>query len=286
MEKVPNLQERPVSMSGQSVSGELGVESLTRVEGAAFPDGLLQLDYRSPVDGLADWAMLLPPPSGSTWLVCIHGHGARGNQLYLRNDIRKAWLPSFLLRGYGLLTPTLRGNAWMSPAAVADMDALIDYLRREWGATRFVFASGSMGGTSNLIYANLRPANVQAVAAMGAIADLAAYYEFCRQGASRLTILGEIADSLEEHYGGSPTQQPELYRRHSPLYHCEALLRMPVFLAHGTADLLMPVAQSRRLTGALAEHECFCYHEIADGGHDAPLHMDPCEFIAEKMSNA
>ena len=273
-------------MTDQLPSGELGAVSLTPVVGGAFPDGLLQLDYRSPVDGLADWAMLLPPQAGSTWLVCIHGHGARGNQLYVRNDIRKAWLPSFLQRGYGLLTPTLRGNAWMCPAAVADMDALIGYLRREWGATRFIFASGSMGGSSNLMYASLRPANVQAVAAMGAIADLAAYHGFCRQGASRLPILGEIADSLEEHYGGTPAAQPELYRRHSPLYHCEALLGMPLFLAHGTADVLMPVAQSRRLAGALAEHGHFWYHEIAGGGHDAPLHLDPCEFIADKMMNA
>lgn len=271
MQDVSGGNERP---------GELQSVTVKALTGGAYPAGLLQLDYRSPVDSLADWALLLPPGEEvTTWLVCIHGHGSRGNQLYVRDDIRKSWLPGFLRRGFGLLTPTLRGNAWMSPAAVADMDALIDYLRREWSAQRFLFASGSMGGTSNLIYASLRPANVQAVAAMGAIADLAAYHAFCRQGASQLPILGEIADSLEEHYGGTPAAQAALYRAHSPLHHSDALLGMPLFLAHGTADVLMPVAQSRRLAGALAAHGRFWYHEIAGGGHDAPLRLDPCEFI-------
>jgi pimeloyl-ACP methyl ester carboxylesterase len=253
---------------------------------SGFPPGLLYLDYQSPADDLADWAMLLPP-SGDTsrWLVVIHGHGGKGNQLYLRLDIRKYWLPQFLASGYGILTPNLRGNAWMGPAAVQDMDALLNFLRQEFSAEQFFFISGSMGATSNLIYAALRPDNVAGVVARGAVTDLAAYHAFCRQdadapappglpkGSLRRTaaIRSEIADSLEQHYGGTPATQADLYRTHSPLFNHAGLRGKPIYLIHGTADELMPVSQSRRFAGAMAEEENFTYCEIPAGNHDSPL---------------
>ena len=249
-----------------------------------FPAGLLRLDYNSAFDSLPDWAMLLPPPTNvKTWAVVIHGHGSKGNQLYVRADIQRTWLPELQARGFGILTPTLRGNAWMSPAAVEDMDALLNYLRQEFGAEKFIFSSGSMGATSNLIYASLRPENVNAVIARGAICDLSAYHSFCllQAGHSQIydavelkrtaAIRQEIADSIEEHYGGKPEEQPALYKAHSPLFNAEKLLDIPIFFCHGSADALMPVSQARLFAGALAEHRHFTYVELPDGNHDAPL---------------
>lgn len=259
---------------------------LRQHDAKGFPAGLLQLDYSSPADGLADWAMLLPPAKGVTrWVVVIHGHGSKGNQLYIRPDIHKYWLPNFLSLGYGILTPNLRGNAWMSPQAVTDLDALLNYLRQEFSGQQFFFASGSMGATSNLIYATLRPSNVAGVVARGAITDLAAYHAFCRLTPASVLPAGytpedcrktaalrtEIADSIEQHYGGSPAAKPALYRAHSPLYHPEKLHQKPIYLIHGTADQLMPVSQSRRFAGAMADEPNFTYCEIPAGNHDSPL---------------
>ena len=240
--------------------------------GAGFPEGLLRLDYRSPADGLEDWALVLPPANGGgTWVICIHGHGSRGNQLYMRHDIKQYWLPAYLARGYGILTPTLRGNAWMGPQAVVDMDALLDWLRRHYGANRFLFCSGSMGATSNLIYASLRPQNVDGVIARGAATDLPAYHAFCRANQSSHPILQDIADSLEHAYGGTPQQRPELYMAHSPITHAATLSGIPLFIAHGSRDETIPVSQGRRLAGLLAEAPRFAYMEIPGGDHDAPL---------------
>jgi hypothetical protein len=50
---------------------------------------------------------------------------------------------------------------------------------------------------------------------------------------------------------------------------------MPVYLAHGTADNLIPVAESRQLVGRLAGKPDLFYTEIPDGDHDSPLPLVP-----------
>ncbi len=259
---------------------------LSQHDHKGFPAGLLRLDYKSGVDQQADWALLLPPGEGvRTWVVVIHGHGSKGNQLYVRPDLQQHWLPEYLRRGFGILTPTLRGNAWMSPAAVEDMDALLSFVRQKFAAEKFLFSSGSMGGTSNLIYGSLRPHNVAGIVARGAVCDLAAYHAFCRLQPSSLNsaaldqaelaktqhVRTDIADSLELHYGGTPAEKATLYQAHSPLFHSENLQQIPIYLSHGGADVLMPVSQSRRLAAALADHPRFTYIEIPHGSHDSPL---------------
>jgi len=237
---------------------------------------MYRLEYLSPVDDAKDAALIHPPSNGRhDWMVVIHGHGSHETQLCMRQDVRRVQLTAYLELGVGIITPNLRNNAWMGPAAVNDMDALLDFLRIRYGAKRFFFESGSMGATSNLIYATLRPRNVAGVVARGAITDLAAYIPFCRAGQSALPILKEIADSIEGAYGGTPAERPALYHAHSPLFHPEALSGIPVFLAHGTKDELMPVAQSRRFAAAMADNPNFTYIEVPGGGHDAPLSI-PC----------
>ena len=69
-----------------------------RIESAGngFPAELKRIRYKSGVDGVEDWAMVLPPKDGTKWLVCIHGHGSLGDQLYTRKDIHDWYLPRFL----------------------------------------------------------------------------------------------------------------------------------------------------------------------------------------------
>jgi pimeloyl-ACP methyl ester carboxylesterase len=237
--------------------------------GAGFPAGTLRLGYVSPVDGHADWALLLPPSTGATWLVALHGHGSGGDQLFTRPDIRAAWLAHYCRRGLGVLSPHLRGNAWMSPAAVADLHALLAWLRQHWGAGRVILYSGSMGGTGNLIYAVQHPEDVRAVAALGAATDLAAYWHWCRE--QRLGLTDEIALAIAQAYGGAPSQAPAAYAAHQVVAGAHRL-SMPVLLAHGGADALIPVHQARALAARLDGQAGFVYREVPDGDHDAPLH--------------
>jgi pimeloyl-ACP methyl ester carboxylesterase len=233
--------------------------------------GIRRIDYRSGRDGLADWALARPPAKGGIWLVCLHGHGSHGDQLYTRRDIRERWLPEFLDRGLGVLTPNRRDNAWMGPAAVADLDDLLGLVRAEFGASAFLFASGSMGGTGNLIYAALRPQNVAGVIARGAATDLSSYHAWCRERQADKPVLGEIADAIAMSYGGVPEAVPASYAAHSALALADRLT-MPLFLSHGAADAVIPVSQMRALVGRLAHHPRLVYQEIPDGNHDSPLH--------------
>ncbi|MFA6107786.1 MAG: alpha/beta fold hydrolase [Candidatus Latescibacterota bacterium] len=235
-----------------------------------LPGGILHLRYRSQVDGLEDWALLLPGLPGAPWAVALHGHGSTGDQLFTRPDIREQWLAHYRHRGLGILSPHLRGNAWMCPAAAADLHDLIGWLRQAHGAQRLLFLSGSMGGTANLIYAALHPGEVSAVAALCPATDVGAYWRWCQ--AHAVGVVAEIAAAIGQAYGGSPDQVPESYAAHGVLARVE-VLTMPLLLAHGTADALIPVAQSRALADRLHGRPGFVYRELEGGDHDAPLHQ-------------
>ncbi len=99
--------------------------------GDCFPDTLLKLNYRSSGDDAEDYAYILPGKNPEFWIVVLQGHGSHGDQLYTRKDLREIWLDPLRATGAGIITPNLRDNAWMSPAAAFDMHELIEYLRGE-----------------------------------------------------------------------------------------------------------------------------------------------------------
>lgn len=235
---------------------------------ARIPDAVLRLSYTSAADGRPDWALALPESREGLWVVCVHGHGSSGDQLYTREDLRDRWLPAFRAHGLGILTPNLRGNAWMSPLAAGDLQALLGEIRTRYSARGFVFFSGSMGGTSNLVYAALHPGDVAAVVALGAAADIGSYHAWCAGGP--LPIHGQIAEAIEDSYGGDPGALPEVYLAHSALRHTDRL-RMPLALAHGEEDRIMPVQQARLLAERMSGLPSFHYAEVPGGSHDSPL---------------
>jgi len=237
--------------------------------GEYFPQGTRRLDYESGVDGVQDWALLLPGKNSHLWIIVIHGHGAAGDQLYTHRDTRERSLPVFLKSGGGILTINLRGNSWMGPAAAVDMHALVGFLRVKYGMRKSIFCSGSMGGTCNLIYGALYPEDVSGIIARGAASDPATYFQWCRQRGK--PILREIAAAIKNSYGGTPSDTPETYRKHSALLNADKLV-MPVFLSHGGADTIIPVEQSRTLADKMKHNKNFSYHEITGGNHDSPLY--------------
>jgi len=241
--------------------------SITACNRPAVPDTVAELRYLSVADNAEDWALVWPGIK-SQWVVMLHGHGSTGDQLYTRADIR-CWIDVFREHGGGILTPNLRGNAWMSPAAVNDLEALLGVVRREFGAEKFLFASGSMGATGNLVYAIRRPQDVAGVVALGAATDLAAYWRWCKEP-GRSPVVTEIREAIEKAYGGTLEQRLVTFQKHSVCAQADRLT-MPVFLAHGETDPTIPVEQARNLAARMCETAGFQYVEITNGGHDAPL---------------
>ncbi|MFA6293206.1 MAG: alpha/beta fold hydrolase [Victivallales bacterium] len=242
--------------------------SLENAVGEYYPAGLKRLEYASAVDGLKDWALLLHGERKGLWIIFIHGHGSNGDQLFTRRDLRETWLPVFRDSGAGILCANLRGNAWMGPSAADDMQDLLNYLRAEHDMRKTIFCSGSMGGTSNLIYAVLHPEDVNGLIIRGAASDLASYYRWCRS--QKKPIIRCIAEAIKISYGGTPDEKPDLYLKHSAIADA-GKLTMPLFLVHGGADEIIPVEQARSLAGKMKKCKNFSYTEIPGGNHDSPL---------------
>ncbi|NLB55679.1 MAG: alpha/beta hydrolase [Lentisphaerae bacterium] len=240
-----------------------------QAQGEHFPSGTVRVDYASGLDDFRDWAMLVPGPRNDVWVIVIHGHGSSGDQLFTRQDVRENWLPDFMDNGLSIVTFNLRGNAWMSPAAANDLHEFLAWLRKEYGMEKTVFVSGSMGGTSNLIYAVLHPEDVNAVIAYGAPADIGEYYRWCLQG--QLPVLSEIAEAIKSSYGENSMTREEVFKKHSVFLNAYKLT-MPVYLAHGELDIIMPVEQARRLAVRLKDKKDFFYTEIPGGNHDSPIY--------------
>ena len=156
----------------------------------------------------------------------------------------------------------------MCPEAARDLHRLMGWTREAYGARRFYFASGSMGGTGNLIYAALYPRDVAAVVALCPVTGIVDYHEWCR--AHPGGVRDEIRMAIEAAYGGAPDQVPDRYAKHTVTQHADRLT-MPLFLAHATGDQTIPVAQSRELMRCLEDSAWVHYMEIAGGNHDTPL---------------
>ncbi len=234
------------------------------------PPGVDKLTYRSRLDRTLDWSLAWrPPDQRKPWIVFLHGHGSSGDQLFTRMDLRTLWLKRFRTLGLGILTPNLRGNAWMCPEAVEDLHVLLDWVRTEYRVSAFFFVSGSMGGTGNLIYSIRHPEDVAATVALCPVTDLRAYHAWCcaHPGGVR----DAIRLAIESAYKGTPSQVPERYFQNIVTEHANRLT-MPLFLAHATGDDLIPVQQSRELHRCLAGAARFRYVEIEGGDHDTPLH--------------
>ena len=228
------------------------------------PYDLRLLEYSSPGDSRNDWALLLPPRQNTECVIVLHGHGATGDQLYRRQDLRNAWVHLLGRDGRAVLSPHLRGNAWMNPEAEQDLISLIGYMKEEDELERFILASCSMGGTGSLIFAMLHPDTIRGVIALCPATDLARYCGWCRSMTK--DILHRIADAIETSYGGTPDARPRHYEAHSACAHYDRL-DMPVFIGHGTADTLIPVSESRSLIAQMKGMSNVRYEEVPGGNH-------------------
>jgi len=212
-------------------------------------------------DGAPDWAMYHHEGEGKDCVVLLHGHGSTGMQPLVRKDL-KPWLEILGKNRLNVLSPDLRGNAWMCPAAAADLAELIRKGKKEYGWKRVFLISGSMGGTGALIFGILHPELTDGIGALGAATDLARYARWC--AAQPLPVHGAIREAIEAHYSEAD------YPRHSVCRNA-GLLTMPLFFAHGGADGIIPVSEARALRDLLGGKARFRYTEIPGGDHDSPL---------------
>jgi dipeptidyl aminopeptidase/acylaminoacyl peptidase len=122
-----------------------------------------------------------------------------------------------------------------------------------------------------LIFAARNPDSVDGVLAFCPATDMAAMYNV----AAHPRFPKHFSESLNESYGGTPDQIPEVYRERSVRYHIASLTPYRLAIIHGTADEIMPVENIHQLVADLrAANSPVRYQEIEGGNHDAPLIAD------------
>lgn len=224
----------------------------------------IRKDFCSKVDHIADYYYVRNGRENAPCVVVLHGHGSHGDQLLTRPDL-EGWGDFLEENDFSVISPNLRNNAWMSVEAVSDLVQIIQQEKNLIKYDRLILASGSMGGTGNLIFAALHPELVDGVVALGASSDLERYGQWLQS--MPLPVHQEIRNAILEAYSNS-----ESMTKHSVLRNVSALQNKPVFLAHGGDDEIIPVEESRTLAALLqGEGKPFCYREIPGGDHDSPL---------------
>jgi len=167
----------------------------------------VRIEYTSKVDGLKDYYFLHDAGAGTICLVWLHGHGSHGDQPFTRKDVAELLLPMISKYNLSIISPNLRDNAWMSPAAVTDLHDVLAECQSKCRFAKYLFICGSMGGTGALIFAAKYPELAGGLAIKGAATDIWRYREYCRTGTAH-QILPELFRAIDQHYAPEDYEAP------------------------------------------------------------------------------
>lgn len=228
-----------------------------------------KVDYVSEVDGKSDWYMRCDAVKGGDCVVVLHGHGSKGDQLFTRPD--QTPIREFLERiGANVISPNLRDNAWMNPAAVSDLTRILEMERSRMQFRRCFLASASMGGTGSLIFAMRHPEMVDGLVILGAATSIRRYRKWCATG--DLPIHQEIRKAINANYTDEAMTANDV---------CDhaASLTMPLYFFHSQADRVIPISEMRELQRRMAGMSNAHFTELPPlqdapnwwSDHDAPI---------------
>ena len=131
------------------------------------------------------------------------------------------------------------------PTQEADVKAAVDYILNKsseykFNTSKVVLLGASAGGHLALLQAYKQGTpKVKAVVSLFGPTDISALYSFYPAGSINQIALGLLL-------GGTPTTNASLYQSSSPINYVTAQ-SPPTLLLHGTADDIVPIAQSTAL---------------------------------------
>lgn len=226
-------------------------------------------------DGLEIPAYLTTPSADrKAWPLIVMPHGGPEARDSFGWDPLAQYLAAF---GYAVLQPNYRGSTGYGFAFTLKG-------RGEWGGKmqddlsdgvrhlvaqgfadpkRVAIVGGSYGGYAALAGAALTPDQFRCAASFAGIADLQSFVDWTRSQTPGST---EAYDYWVEAIGDPEAQRDELIAV-SPLRQVGAI-RVPIYLAHGTWDGIVPIEQSRRMRDALQRAgKTVTWSEFLDEGH-------------------
>ncbi len=219
------------------------------------------------------WPYLIQTPEAPQAVVLyLHGHYGdeyQGMAEGSYNDCFGKLRRECIRRQWAYVTTWYGGNTWMGPLAEQGVAELITALRVRWPGVPVYVTGGSMGGSSALVFAHVRPDLVDGVVALCPAGDIETYYRFA--SASAEPVLANIASAIRIHYTIDGHELMAELDRRSAARHAENLT-MPVYIIHGAKDTLIPIDGTRALVERLrALKRPIEYIEQPEGEHDTPV---------------
>jgi len=219
------------------------------------------------------WPYLVQAPEAPLAIVLyLHGHYSdeyQGMAEGSYNDCFGKLRRECIRRQWAYVTTWYGGNTWMGPLAEQGVAELIAALRVRWPGVPVFLTGGSMGGSSALVFATVRPDLIDGVIALCPAGDIEVYYAFA--AASAEPVLANIAAAIRIHYTVDGHELAAELDRRSAARHAENLT-MPVVISHGAKDTLIPIDGTRALVERLrALGRPVAYVEQPEGQHDTPV---------------
>jgi dipeptidyl aminopeptidase/acylaminoacyl peptidase len=208
------------------------------------------------LDGLQLRAFMRFPGGEGPHPAVLLLHGGRGGSPLRAAVIARTRVAAALLaQGYAVLAVSYRRHGLLDKE-VDDAQAAFEFLRAHprVDADRLAILGNSHGGSIAIAVAPRTTA--RCVVEYCAVADIPLMVRFLT--ASRLRshapLVREALDDLKRICGGTCDEVPEVYRAISPAYRVWAL-EVPMMMAHGSHDGLVPVTHAYILRDALEAAE-------------------------------
>lgn len=202
-----------------------------------------------------------------TWVVFFHSFGGDALEIFQSPLIHPQWINAIKAEGYGLVSFQTYGNSWMSPRTADAVHRVLEVIRQDYGVERFIFIGGSMGGSAVLIYCVRYPEDVFAALAMCPVSEMESHYAKSVENPDSSFYMRRWP--IERYYGESETEQKESFAINSVQRNVHRLT-MPLVIAHGDADRMIPVSQSDELAHLLKDKRDFRYIRYENGDHFLP----------------
>jgi pimeloyl-ACP methyl ester carboxylesterase len=206
-------------------------------------------------------------------LIALHGHGSDRWQ-FAKGEFDEARASREAAATHDMLfvSPDYRkSTSWMGPKAEADLLQIIDELKARFRIGKVIISGGSMGGSSSLTFAAMHPDRISGVVSMNGTANHLEYENF--------------QDAIGESFGGPKGRIPDEYKKRSAEYWPERL-RMPIAIAAGGRDTLVPPGSVIRLAGVLKKLQPNVLLIVRPEGGHSTTYADATEAFNFVLSKA